>query len=55
MYAHVDDEGKKHLMMSDIVKLHRYDSSVIMEDWFINQGIKEYRHKNTKGWKIMVT
>ena len=55
LFALVDEEGHRHLILDSIVDHRKNDAAVIKEDAFVvsSNGIKR-RRETTKGWEMLV-
>jgi hypothetical protein len=50
LFAQVDSEGRRYVLMSKIVK-HRMESNATSkDDKFVMSNGKHFRRKDTKGW-----
>ena len=55
IYAQVDEEGKKHVIVDEIID-HRSDASAVIGDDsnHSNRHGKQHRRRTTRGWQLLV-
>ena len=55
IYSQVDDEGKEHLLVEDLIDHRKTDAALSLQDCWVtsNNGDKKMR-KTTKGWMFLI-
>ena len=54
MYAQCDVQGNQFLLMAVIIDHEKSSAAVDHADWFITVNGRQYPHKMTKGWRLIL-